>query len=1274
MSKYRENLGASLSDARGSNDTKKTAGVSRGVTSALVFLLSGGLAACSTRAATEENPQEFAELDEALKGKPAVETPYTLFEVPAVRPIAVDEHGLVAVTNTPGDKLELFRSKGQRLTPCGSVAVGLRPVAATMVGDDVWVVNHLSDSVSVVSVDPRDCKAFVKRTLQVGDEPRDIVVAHNRRDKPFVFVTAAHRGQNVTNEGEYRDPQLTTPGVGRADVFVFDPVAIAQGKEEKPLKVINLFTDSPRGLVVAGKHVYAAGFLSGNQTAVIRYQWVIDRGRKSLAQLDRDGDLVIDADLPMAARVIEGGFPAVRGHGRCISAQTTTPPELQSNDFIMDLCVKTDPAHPYQALEIIPQVNGQVTEACSCTNAIGELQRSAPLIVRFFESEATCGANFDASLGGCWLEAPQLEGPAGLSAAQQWNAHVPFNLPDKDVFRISLQGEQPELEVGNEFRHVGTTLFNMAAHPKTGKLFVANTESRNHVRFEGPGQGESQDDGHGSTTVRGHIAESRITVLEPATGAVRPVHLNAHINYGECCAPTPNAESETSLAFPTSLAISRKRDFRGKVKDEQDLYLAALGSDKVAVIPTKNLEQAVLGQQVQNQSMHIDVKGGPVGLTLSPKDDHLFVLTHLTNELVVIDTKTRSIRQRLALQTPEPARVREGRRFLYDARSTSSHGDSACASCHIFGDFDGLAWDLGDPNAVEVKNPGPFFDKPEILSAPLSSHFLALKGAMTTQSLRGMANHGAMHWRGDRRGGSVSEQPDTGAFDEGAAFKAFNVAFPGLNGRAEVLTDQEMQQFTDFVLELTYPPNPIRALDDSLNAAQQRARSRYFGCDITDESYALGECADGRNIAEETQGCNCLNPPRFVLGLEPRPEHCPPNPQCTLEVSDFQNTCHGCHTLDPEGNSEFGIDHPGFFGTSGVYTNDAVAHILKVPHLRNLYQKVGMFGSYRSPDGIGLTSIGDSILGARRGGFFAPQNAHQGDQIRGFGFTHAGEEDTLFHFFSLTGFVRSPSPGAPFPNDNSGGFDPVMPVDPGVCFDEQLPALNGSFLAQLGSPAQVGQLSQWVGALVSPDTTPEMRANAFEAVAGFIHSLPSSNPGSVFQRMPIESAAGQLALPLFACSALPGGAALEALGCFELRPSEACAPLLDTIRGCALWGATLEEILPNGTQACLASGIRDKADMESLMFAFDNNVKPIVGQQVTLTSGCHPSVHDRLELLVRQADRGHCDLVAHGTRSRYTYRDGEWLRHDGRRVSLERAIDKERYLTLTAVPPGENRF
>lgn len=1250
----------------------------RKVCAGLSLLLAAVGPACSGRTEVSEDvgaKAELGELDQALCNDPAppAEAPYTLFEAPSVRPIAVHDSGLVAVTNTPNDTVELFRRHGSRLSRCGSVPVGMRPVAAAFVGDDLWVVNHVSDSLSRVALDTRDCTGFVEATLQVGDEPRDIVVANNRSGKPFVFVTAAHRGQNVTNpDGTPRDPELTTPGQGRADVFVFDAQAVSKGSE-KPVEIFELFTDTPRALTVSDDHVYAAGFMSGNQTAVLRYQWVIDRGRKSLHKLDPDGDLLIDPTLPSSERVIEGGYPAVRGHGRCISAQTLTEEGQGTNDFIMDVCVQTDPAQPDRALSIVPQVAGQVTNECSCTNAIGELQRTPPLIVRFFDSADVCGANYDAGLGGCWLEPPQLEGPAGLSAAQNWNSSVPFNLPDKDVFRIDMTGDSPKLETGNEFRHVGTTLFAMAVHPKTGKLFVANTESRNHVRFEGPGQGESQDHAFGSTTVRGHIAESRISVLDPGTGGVAPVHLNAHIDYSQCCAPTPNPESETSLAFPTSVAITRKKDRKGKLEANQDLYVAALGSDKVAVIPTRALEQAEAGRPVQDASMHIEVTGGPVGLTLSPNDDQVFVLTHLTNELVVIDTKNRSIKQRHALATPEPASVRAGRRFLYDARHTSSHGDSACASCHIFGDFDGLAWDLGDPNAVEVKNPGPFFDKPETLSAPLSSHFLALKGAMTTQSLRGMANHGAMHWRGDRRGGAESAQPDTGAFDEVAAFTAFNVAFPGLNGRSEKLTPEEMQQFTDFVLQLTYPPNPIRALDDSLDVGQRRARSRYFGCDITDESYARGECADGRNIEEETLGCNCLNPARFVLGLDPRPDYCPPDPKCTLEVSDFQNTCHGCHTLDPQGNAAFDVDKPGFFGTSGVYTNDAVAHILKVPHLRNIYQKVGMFGSYRTPDGIGLTSIGDSILGARRGGLFAPQNAHMGDQIRGFGFTHAGEEDTIFHFFSLTGFVRSPSPSFAFPNDNSAGFEPVMPLQPDVCFDAQLPSLNGAFLAQLGTPAQVGQLAQWVGALVNPATPPDVKAEAFEAIAGFIYSLPADNPGSVFQRLPIESAAGQLALPLFACSSLPSSAVLGALGCFELTPGEGCAPLLDTIRGCALWGATLEELLPNGTQACMAAGLRDKADMESLVFAFDSNLKPIVGQQVTQSEDCGATVNERISLLLAQADLGNCDLVARGPRSSYLYRAGELIRDDGRTTTPDRALRRERHLTWTALPPGEGR-
>ena len=60
---------------------------------------------------------------------------------------------------------------------------------------EVWVVNHLSDSVSVVEIDAGGRSGGVVRTLLVGDEPRDIVFAGPGANR--AFVTAAHRGQNT---------------------------------------------------------------------------------------------------------------------------------------------------------------------------------------------------------------------------------------------------------------------------------------------------------------------------------------------------------------------------------------------------------------------------------------------------------------------------------------------------------------------------------------------------------------------------------------------------------------------------------------------------------------------------------------------------------------------------------------------------------------------------------------------------------------------------------------------------------------------------------------------------------------------------------------------------------------------------------------------------------------------------------------------------------------------------------------------------------------------
>ena len=144
-----------------------------------------------------------------------------------------------------------------------------------------------------------------------------------------------------------------------------------------------------------------------------------------------------------------------------------------------------------------------------------------------------------------------------------------------------------------------------------------------------------------------------------------------------------------------------------------------------------------------------------------------------------------------------------------------SNGEASCASCHVFADVDGLAWDLGDPDGAVLPNPNPIRSD-TLTTAP---DFHPMKGPLTTQTLRGMATHGAMHWRGDRTGGS---QPGVDPLHERAAFLQFKPAFADLLGREGPLPEAQMQSLADFALAITSPPNPVRALDGTLNPIQQR--------------------------------------------------------------------------------------------------------------------------------------------------------------------------------------------------------------------------------------------------------------------------------------------------------------------------------------------------------------------------------------------------------------------------------------------------------------------
>lgn len=174
-----------------------------------------------------------------MGGTAAGQVGFVNWETPQSSPVALTpSRNLLLAVNTADNRLEVFDVSGGVPVRLRSVPVGLDPVSVrTRSEGEAWVVNHISDSVSVVDLPT----GRVVRTIGVGDGPMDVVFAGT--------------------------PQRAFVSCGKArTVMVFDPANPGTAPTTIPIGMVE-----PRQMAVSadGSTVFVASFLSGNGSTIV---------------------------------------------------------------------------------------------------------------------------------------------------------------------------------------------------------------------------------------------------------------------------------------------------------------------------------------------------------------------------------------------------------------------------------------------------------------------------------------------------------------------------------------------------------------------------------------------------------------------------------------------------------------------------------------------------------------------------------------------------------------------------------------------------------------------------------------------------------------------------------------------------------------------------------------------------------------------------------------------------------------------------------------------
>ena len=463
--------------------------------------------------------------------------------------------------------------------------------------------------------------------------------------------------------------------------------------------------------------------------------------------------------------------------------------------------------------------------------------------------------------------------------AEESGRPIGWDLPDYDLAIIDADTLVLDYASG-----LMNSCMAVGVNPSTDSVCVIGTDGTNEVRFE--------------PNLNGVFHRVVAAFVDP-TGAVAPeLHdLNPHLDYTS--ASVVQSERDRSIGDPRAVVWT---------SDGETAYVCGKGSNNVIQLTSAGARGGVADT--------IEVGEGPSGLILDEEAERLYVLNHFAGSISIVDTATESEIEQVSYFDPTPLEIRVGRKHLYDTHKNSGLGHVACASCHIDSRIDRLAWDLGDP-AGEMK----IFDQ-NCIDLPTADcdDFHPMKGPMLTQTLQDIIGKEPLHWRGDRDG-----------------IEEFNGAFEGLQGDDESLTDEEMQEFEDFLATIHFPPNPFRNLDNSLPTDlplpghYTTGRFAPAGAPLPNGN-AVSGLADYRGAGLDTVGggligIECVTCHTMPTGLGRDTvlitTVIPTPPFIELELVPFG--------AGPNGESHLGVT------TLDVSTGEAI----KVPHLRNLYDRTG---------------------------------------------------------------------------------------------------------------------------------------------------------------------------------------------------------------------------------------------------------------------------------------------------------------------------------------------